>query len=546
LKIILKKISRLRKLARVVIRLRKKTGFFFRELVTTTRRNKPAFFSSLALVFFVIIGFSVITDQSFHYDLNTLFSSQEYIALNNQTDPNPKSNFIEMGSGLLAFNRADDIAYVIKDGDSLPEIAYLYNIEVIELLLYNKLADLESVKPKQTIAIPSVHNIMEFMQTVDRGLLSSAIDSQKKTRISQNLLPRDVSISCNKRSDGQSITAIFTVENDVKEKGVYFEWDLGDGKKSFRKTFSYTYSAPGTYIVNLAVKDIYGNQLRSRPIYLDIPYATNIRNTEQLFITVNNVGDVFSVNGEVFSVYDALGHIKDPIQYINKSEDKNEPRFYYQANASGYYSLLARTKAGTKKIYLFVSPFDSVHNDRYDVDWYRTQFNTGLSNCGPAIASMGIGWAKGEYVSVTSIRDMVGWSGNGSTSFYDIKSVLDRYQVPSTLTQIGGKDELFRLLDKGNIVGVVYNCGRISHTKDEPQVDLVGKYYNEEVGHYSIIKGYTKDRKYFIIYDPLPSDWINNGLRYGDATSMIGRNRYYPSDELFQAMYSGLVIAISR
>ena len=548
MKEVLKKIRRLRKILIIVsIRIRKKARSRLREVFETARLNKIACSSSLVLVGMAVIGFGMLTSERFPYDLKSLFSSAEYLSLREKTVPD--TSYIEMGSGLLAFNRSDDIEYDVKDGDTLPEIAYLYNVEVVELMLYNKLKSLEDIKPAQRLVIPSAGNMIAFMGKVDRGLLSDVIDSQKRAGLSRNLLPKSVAISCNKRSDGQSITAIFNVENDIKEKGVYFEWDLGNGKKSFRKTFSYTYNAPGTYIVNLTVKDIYGNSVRSRPIYLDIPYATYVRSTGQTFITVNNVGDVFSVDGEVFSVYDALGRVKktnEPIQFINKTNDRDGSRYYYQTHVSGYFSLLAHTKSGTKKIYLFVSPFDSVQNDRFDIDWYRTQYNTGLSNCGPAVASMGIGWSKGEYVSVTSIRHLMGWSGDGSTSFFDIKSVLDRYQVANNLAQIDSKEQIFNLIDQGNIVGVLYNCGRITRTHDEPQFNLVGRYYKDSVGHYSIIKGYTKDRKYFIIYDPIPSDWINNGLRYGDAISMIGRNRYYPSSELFQAMYSGMVLVIHR
>lgn len=35
----------------------------------------------------------------------------------------------------------------------------------------------------------------------------------------------------------------------------------------------------------------------------------------------------------------------------------------------------------------------------------------------------------------------MGWSGDGSTSFFDIKGVLDRYQVANNLAQINSKEE---------------------------------------------------------------------------------------------------------
>lgn len=502
--------------------------------------RKIVFISSLAIVFAVAVSTSVMTSSQFPYDLKNLLNSQEFLSLQEKNlDP---SSYIEMGSGLLSFNRSDDIEYSIKEGENLPEIAYLYNLELVELMLYNNIETPEAIKAGQRIVIPSGHNIRVFMENIDRGLLSSAIKSQKKAAGQQSLLPKEVRISADKRSDGQSITAVFSVDTDIKEKGVYFEWEMGDGKRSFRKTFNYTYNTPGTYTVSLTVKDIYGNLIRSNPIFLDIPFATNVKNTNQLFLTVNNVGDVFSLDGPVYSVYDALGRVKDPIQFINQSEGK----YYYQTHASGFYSLLAQTKSGDKKVYIFVSPFDSVNNERTDVDWYRTQYNTGLSNCGPTIASMAIGWSKGEYISVTTVRQMVGWSGDGGTSFFELKKVLDSYKVPANLAQIRNKDDIFNILDKGSIVGFAYNSGGISNLRDQPQLDLIGKYYPDSVPHYSIIKGYTKDRKYFIVYDPLPSDWINNGLRYGDGMSMIGRNRFYPADEVYQSMYTGLVLEVTR
>jgi hypothetical protein len=56
------------------------------------------------------------------------------------------------------------------------------------------------------------------------------------------------------------------------------------------------------------------------------------------------------------------------------------------------------------------------------------------------------------------------------------------------------------------------------------------------VGHYIVIKGYSLDGEYFVIYDPIPSDWSSNSFRYGDELSMIGQNRYYPAGELIRSL----------
>lgn len=539
----IKKLIRIKKLITLAgFRIKRKIRHFKTEILKKLWHNKIILGGAFVIVFSAVIVFSVMTSERFPYDLNLFLKSDEFLPLLGSA--NDSSSYIEMGSGLLSFNRYEDIAYTIKEGESLPEIAYLYNVEVIELMLYNNIDSLEAATRDLQIKIPSAGNIMNFMENVDRDKLSNAISSvsQAKIKSAQNLLPKEVKISCEKRSDGQSITAFFSVADDIREKGVYFEWDLGDGKKSFRKTFNYTYNAPGTYVVRLTVKDIYGNQVSSNPVYMDIPHATNLKNTNQIFITVNNVGDIFSLDGKVTMAYDALGRVDDPILFVNASEGK----YYYQAHASGNFSLTALTKSGEKKVYLFVSPWDSVNSDRTDIDWYRTQYGTGFSNCGPSIASMAIGWSTGEYVSVTTVRDLIGWTGDGSTSFFDLKRALEYFAVPHELVGVHDAQALFSMVDHGSIIGFVYECGEIAHVTDNPQTNLVGKYYQDATGHYSIIKGYTKDKKYFIVYDPIPSDWINNGLRYGDGISMIGRNRYYPVEEVYDAMYTGLVLEIKR
>ena len=61
-----------------------------------------------------------------------------------------------------------------------------------------------------------------------------------------------------------------------------------------------------------------------------------------------------------------------------------------------------------------------------------------------------------------------------------------------------------------------------------------------------IIKGYTVDGKYLVVYDPVPSDWVSNSKRHADGVSMMGRNRYYPVDEIFGALRRHDVIEIRR
>ena len=40
-------------------------------------------------------------------------------------------------------------------------------------------------------------------------------------------------------------------------------------------------------------------------------------------------------------------------------------------------------------------------------------------------------------------------------------------------------------------------------------------------------------------------DWESNSMRYGDDVSMIGKNRYYPAEQLFSALKTPLVLEVS-
>ncbi|MGA2379906.1 MAG: hypothetical protein ABSG85_11425, partial [Spirochaetia bacterium] len=79
----------------------------------------------------------------------------------------------------------------------------------------------------------------------------------------------------------------------------------------------------------------------------------------------------------------------------------------------------------------------------------------------------------------------------------------------------------------------------------DPVTDLVGRYYDDDEGHYVLVKGYTLDRGYFVVYDPYPVDWESNSLRYGDDVSMIGKNRYYPAEQLFSALKTPVILEVS-
>jgi hypothetical protein len=61
-----------------------------------------------------------------------------------------------------------------------------------------------------------------------------------------------------------------------------------------------------------------------------------------------------------------------------------------------------------------------------------------------------------------------------------------------------------------------------------------------------VVKGYSLNGEYFIIHDPIPSDWGANRFRYQDEISMVGRNRYYSSAELLKSLRRPSMIVVPR
>jgi hypothetical protein len=159
---------------------------------------------------------------------------------------------------------------------------------------------------------------------------------------------------------------------------------------------------------------------------------------------------------------------------------------------------------------------------------------------------MGVVWATGKNIEVKDVRKYIGWEGNGATSFENLQSALVHYGVDVHFTKIKSKESIFNIINKKNIAIILFKCGSIPLVKGLPEYDLMGTYYQESVGHYIIIKGYSTDKQYFIVHDPIPSDWSSNGKRYGDGISMLGRNRYYEADKIMNAILTNNILEISR
>lgn len=260
------------------------------------------------------------------------------------------------------------------------------------------------------------------------------------------------------------------------------------------------------------------------------------------YITLNSPGDFFVLPGAIQRVIPDNRQMKNLIEigHIGK-------KHVLQALSPGYYRIETDGSApGDPWFHLFVSPIPSYHLDRTDRNWYLTQFNTETtSNCGPTVAAMAVRWASDAKPEVLDIRQYLGWNGDGAVSMEELKEALDTYSIKSKLMNLRSPNDIFAALERGHLVAVVYNMAGLQAIT-HPEFNLMGQYYNDQGGHYLALKGYSLDHKWFIVYDPIPSDWAENRLRYPDGITMIGRNRYYDVNQLFNALRSNQALEIIR
>jgi len=441
-----------------------------------------------------------------------------------------------VGSGALARSRDTDFVHVVEAGETLSEIAYLYHLDFSKLALYNNLPNPNAIRPGQRLLIPSIKN--------EETIKTAALPKSDRLSVVNRAEPgQRIRIAVDKQTDGRTVTAHYTLDAGQDGRYASYEWDLGDGRKSFRESTFWTYEKPGTYTVSLKAWDDDGRLHVSNRIYLDVPHPGTWRSGDQRFVTLDDVGEPFEVDGEVIDVLGYPSVASSPIAAAGAEKGLSS----YSANASGFFNLTVDREGELSHLYLFVSPVPSRHADRADLDWYRTQFNTGtLSNCGPSMVSMALAWATGEYLPVAKVREEVGWEGDGGISFEDMVRVLKEQGVSSWMAPVSGIEDVARIIDSGRIAVLLYNTRSVRRASGDATRNLFGSYYAESVGHYVVVKGYSLDRKWLVVYDPVPSDWSANSVRYPDGISMIGRNRYYPTSELFATIRRPNVLVIDR
>jgi hypothetical protein len=300
-------------------------------------------------------------------------------------------------------------------------------------------------------------------------------------------------------------------------------------------------------VASLTARDSAGVIYRSPSLFIDVPYpgsATEYSTTK--FVTLSSPDDYFVVNGIITKVARYASVQAAPLDFSESDQYFTKVRF----TKPGFYGLTVREASHPEQYYsVFVSPLPTMHSDaaRGDFNWYRTQFNTGTtSNCGPASVSMAIGWSLGKYFPVSSVRQTIGWQGEGGTSLEELLMVVKNQGIPASIAPVRNIQNVKDVIDSGGIAIVLFFTDGVRTARGDPAQDLFGKYYNDSVGHYIVIKGYSLNGDYFVIYDPIPSDWGSNSFRYGDDVSMIGRNRYYSTGELLRSLRRADMIVVPK
>jgi LysM repeat protein len=436
------------------------------------------------------------------------------------------------GSGTQA-NREQDIEYRIRPGETLSEIAYAYHIPYDLLAWYNNITNANRIRVGTTIVIPSLENT----KTAETRM----IREPRKAAVQPRVSAKNVTIgfeSRNSEESGRSGVAVrFSILNPPAENLKSFEWDLGDGKRSFRPDPYYEYSNPKTYVVRLTARDSAGSIYRSNPLYIDIPHPGSVADQSTTrFVTLSSPDELFVINGDIIKVARYASVDEAPLDLSESDKFLTKVRF----TRSGYYGLTVMEPDQGERYYsIFVSPLPSMHVDAdlTQFNWYRTQHNTGTtSNCGPAAAAMAISWGTSRYFPVSAIRQAVGWQGDGGTSFEELVKVINQEGISASIEPLREVQQVRNVIDSGGVAIVVFRTDGIKISRQDPASNLFDRYYTDSVGHYIVIKGYSLNGDYFIIHDPIPNDWGSNSFRYQDEISMAGRNRYYSSAELLRSL----------
>jgi len=488
---------------------------------TRKRKIKVTLYLSV-LIFFVIMLISLKTFGGDNYYSVKRDETVEMIARKFNIPQkilltiNELSDASELKEGMRIQIPYDYDIYIAKAGDTLYDIAMANGVKQFKLASHNKFIDTKVIKSGDIIHIPRILQDIRIKSSKTIGLKPFKIE--------------------------------FSVLTNTRGKVKQYKWDLGDGSYSNKKSPVYTYKEKGTYKVSLEVTDENNNSITSNILTINVKALANMTFTNTEYFEVN-ANEIINLNAKVmdnsgesvpFDYTLNISGVPVLIEQIGRSDQFR----VLKATQSNFASLKLEFENYAHAVNLFVSPIASKNNTRPDIPWYKTQFKSGLDGkSGPACAAMAITWATGKEIDAGSIRNLA-IQANGTLGFNHIILALEKNSVKSQFTTIDMTSDLFNIIDRGNIAIVFFDLTQIEPVKGK---NLYGSCYTTaDNEHFAIIKGYSLNRKYIIVNDPVPADMWVSADRSEPAENIAGRNRYYIADNLQKALRLKTVLEIYR
>ncbi|OHD16639.1 MAG: hypothetical protein A2087_14475 [Spirochaetes bacterium GWD1_61_31] len=452
--------------------------------------------------------------------------------------------FSTSGAGSSEYDRSEDIGYTVRAGETLSEIARSFGLQWTVLGYYNRIPNVNRIQAGVSLQIPSYENEQKAATEL------AAMPAQRAPTRQTSALSVRITYESqyNLGSYTRGLEAKFRIVAPQPDNLTTYEWEFGDGSRSSQASPIYNFVRPRTYSVRLTARDRNGNIYKSNPLFIDIPHPDSVpADNNTTYLTFSSMEEYFVTSGRITKVLRYSDVESAPLDFLESDPYFTKVRF----TAPGFHGLEVEHVDGEiERFSIFVSPVPSKHVDAPEekLNWYRTQFNTGTtSNCGPASVSMAIGWAGGQYFPVATVRQQVGWTGNGGTNVEQLLQIIrDQGVRQATMRPLRSAQDIREVIDSGAIAIILFHTGGLSITQNSSSENLFDRYYNDAVGHYIVIKGYSLDGRYFVTYDPVPSDWSTNSFRYGDELSMIGRNRYYDIDSIMGSLRRNDMIVVPR
>jgi protein-L-isoaspartate(D-aspartate) O-methyltransferase len=277
----------------------------------------------------------------------------------------PLSEFAEESDVVLVGEtnliRPEEIIHVVVSGDTIYGIAGKYGIDPAVLALHNKLARPSLLSIGQRLRIPSTEEERR-LKPAAKGYSLAPPPAKKVTSV--EIVRRKLEISAEQQIVPEGLSVRFSATarpSRDQPLGV----GAGQRRPRVQGLLHYTYTKPGTYLVTGIAVDKAGLRYSGEKLMVDLPHPHTSMEPGVEFAVVDSPDGHLVVDGQVL----------DGPAVTREVLEGGGTRLSFPQ--SGYYRFSVSSGEAHRTLFVFVAPMDSVISDRKDLDWYRTQFNTG-------------------------------------------------------------------------------------------------------------------------------------------------------------------------